>query len=201
MSDQAMKLRSISYIRDGVSYSPREFADCVLPRGWEKSIIAKLEPKLDVESEPEHEPEHEPEPEPELGETLYDSRHYSGSLFWDAGRIVQHYEWAIRDDRIPSHDTLIGRGLSGTIAAALLGHATNRKFAAVRKSSAHSHSGNLVEGRVGARWLFVDDFIAGGSTLRTTRDAVNAVVPRSTYVGAWLYKDNYFGKPDEERVR
>lgn len=132
-----------------------------------------------------------PEPEPELGKSQYDSRHYSDYLFSNPKWIVEKYVDAVKLGTIPEHDTLISTGLSGSIAAGLFAHATDKMYAVLRKEGTKHHSGNDVEGRIGAKWIFVDDFIGGGHTrnrvhkriceLATQRDI------KTTYVGSWLY--------------
>jgi hypothetical protein len=61
-------------------------------------------------------------------------------------------------------DTFVGSGLSGTIAATILGRAMRKHFAIVRKSTGDCHSSSMVEGNLGERWIFVDDLVSTGRT-------------------------------------
>jgi len=91
-------------------------------------------------------------------------------------------------------DTFIATGVSGVIAAGVLAHHFKRYLAVVRKHDDRStHSCLRVEGVVGKRWVFVDDFIATGSTWRRVLQEVDEVVNRiyqrsTTFVGAYLYE-------------
>lgn len=96
-------------------------------------------------------------------------------------------------------DTLVGRGLSGTIAVTVLGPALGMHWAVARKRE-HTHSQFVLEGRLGSRWLFVDDLICSGSTLRDTiriveQACIRAEYPVITFVGALLYNNQVSYRP------
>lgn len=104
---------------------------------------------------------------------------------------------------IPKHveyDTLVGTGLSGTLVVPFLARALGEYWAIVRKE--HSpHSNNLIEGEIGQKWLFVDDFISSGSTLRRVKNVLNNLNRYETthfvtkYVGTYQYEHNtYIGR-------
>lgn len=90
-----------------------------------------------------------------------------------------------------NYDTMIGIGLSGTLAVPTLGRALGKNWAVARKSETRTHSMYTVEGVVGRRWIAVDDCIASGRTLDNLVKTVTAAVARqggtSFYVGAYLY--------------
>lgn len=78
-----------------------------------------------------------------------------------------------------------------------------KRLLVVRKNErSHSdHQSLNVEGRLGHRWIFVDDFIGGGTTRSRVIHQVT-VVARShrydtEYVGSYLYSGTW----DDERCR
>lgn len=93
------------------------------------------------------------------------------------------------------YDTLVGRGVSGVVPLALLANEFDKKFAIVRKTDEDSHSSMEVEGYVGRRWVFVDDFIRFGTTLTVTKRAIDSQCEtfkwNSVLVGAFLYDSKY----------
>lgn len=108
-------------------------------------------------------------------------------------------------------DTLVGTGLSGALVVPTLARNMGKSWAIVRKRNDGSHAQDagrfdrrpLIEGRIGRRWLFVDDQIDSGITLKRVGEAVASFVkwynsqesnwnvnyePFSTqYVGYYLY--------------
>jgi hypothetical protein len=115
----------------------------------------------------------------------YDSRYYGGDLFINPERILEEYDEV--KNTIPDYDTIVGTGLSGSIAAGILAVHTGKMYAVVRKEGAITHSRKRIEGMVGRRWLFVDDFIDSGRTLNRVTDAMKYDVPDTTFIGSWLY--------------
>jgi adenine/guanine phosphoribosyltransferase-like PRPP-binding protein len=94
---------------------------------------------------------------------------------------------------VHTYDTLVGTGLSGALVAPLLAREFGKTFLIVRKDSDGSHSGNLCEGELGGSWVFVDDLIDSGSTLRRVRHVVGMLCGgyghTSEYRGTFLYCD------------
>ncbi|QKO02458.1 phosphoribosyl transferase [Mycobacterium phage DroogsArmy] len=91
-------------------------------------------------------------------------------------------------------DTLVGTGLSGTLATAAVAKALGKHYFIARKPNDGTHSGNRYgEGKLGARWVFLDDLIATGRTLGRVWDAVYQTSQRwnhtTEFVGAVLYGD------------
>lgn len=105
-------------------------------------------------------------------------------------------------------DTVVGTGMSGVPAATLLGHSMGKHILLVRKEddqhNHHDNSGNGVVGRLGARWIFIDDFKSSGATLKRVKDVVKQVErfygpspkDRSTYVGSYFFRATYYGDAD-----
>lgn len=91
-------------------------------------------------------------------------------------------------------DTMIGRGLSGTLVIPWLARAMGKHWAIVRKPGESSHSTRRVEGVIGQRWIFVDDFISSGQTRRETRAAIELHCThhahQTAYVGTYSYQDH-----------
>jgi hypoxanthine phosphoribosyltransferase len=74
-------------------------------------------------------------------------------------------------------DTMVGTGLSGALVVPTLARATKKLFAIVRKDDdLLSHHETKVEGTIGERWIFVDDFVSSGATLRRVVQAIRRQV-------------------------
>lgn len=87
-------------------------------------------------------------------------------------------------------DTLVGRGLSGSLVVPIVARALSKSFMLVRKEIS-AHATWDVEGDLGRRWLFIDDLISSGETLRATKEAIEKVATRkahaTTFIGAYMY--------------
>jgi hypothetical protein len=94
------------------------------------------------------------------------------------------------------YDTMVGRGLSGAVIVPILARELGKRWMIVRKPKDGSHSFRNVEGTLGHRWLFVDDFIAGGGTRRATMEGIaEAAVGNNwttEYVGDYQYAYRQF---------
>ncbi|ASR77172.1 phosphoribosyl transferase [Mycobacterium phage MyraDee] len=94
-------------------------------------------------------------------------------------------------------DTMVGTGLSGTIAVTELARKLGKHYMVVRKPNDGTHSSLPVEGKVGKRWVFVDDLVGTGRTLSRVFDAMSALTQgrgfATTFVGTFLYADEYDG--------
>lgn len=121
---------------------------------------------------------------------------YLTEAFNHPGRMIRNARHILEEANDPEFDTMVGIGLSGALAVPILARAFNVNWAIVRKSNESAHSSNPWEGEIGRRWLFVDDLIDSGTTLRYTRNVVEQGVARWTrdwddfsavFVGAYLY--------------
>lgn len=84
--------------------------------------------------------------------------------------LVQSAEKALQGIQ---YDTLVGTGLSGAVAVPLLAYTLRKNFVLVRKPDDNTnHSYRSVEGTLGNRWVFVDDFISTGKTLKRVMETV-----------------------------
>lgn len=91
-------------------------------------------------------------------------------------------------------DTLVGIGVSGAVVVPRLAEALGVNWVVARKPNDGSHSSRPAEGRLGKRWVFVDDLRATGRTEQTVREQIAKVdyssggAPVETeYVGTYLY--------------
>lgn len=106
-------------------------------------------------------------------------------------------------------DTMVGTGLSGTLVVPTLARAFGTYWAIVRKENS-PHANGLIEGEIGQKWLFVDDFICSGATLERVRDVIKRTLATnrqydpimdlwvpfvSEYVGTYQYERGYYRAP------
>lgn len=109
--------------------------------------------------------------------------HYCPHAFESQAAIVRRAKAALAD--APEFDTVVGTGLSGTLVVPVLGRGLRKRWAIIRKANDGSHAHSRLEGQLGDRWLFVDDFIATGATLKRTCDAVNEIVAQHNADVPW----------------
>lgn len=88
-------------------------------------------------------------------------------------------------------DTFVGTGLSGSLVVPVLAHEFGKDFAIVRKGREGSHSYNMVEGKLGHRWVFVDDFVSTGKTAQMVDERIKEAAGNRKWetkrVGSYLY--------------
>lgn len=121
---------------------------------------------------------------------------YSKAAFGDLDAMVQKAQLRLEE---VDYDTMIGTGLSGSLVIPYLARRLGKHWAIMRKPEENSHSDHSFEGEIGDRWLFVDDFMATGSTAQRVIDQVKDAVFRgggkTELVGAYLYTYNTFDRP------
>lgn len=136
----------------------------------------------------------------------YVSRYYYGDMpLINPRELVKRARSKLRN---VDFDTVVGIGLSGVPAAALIGSSMGKHILAVRKADDRSnHDNDVWAGSLGERWIFVDDFIGSGATrehafrqvLRVAarpRDN-NFTIVKSVYVGTYSYsKHTWEPSPD-----
>jgi len=91
-------------------------------------------------------------------------------------------------------DTLVGTGFSGGIVIPSLALALGKSFVLIRKETDDSHHGRgRLLGQIGARWVFVDDFVSSGRTrfrvINKINDELKHYDATSEYVGQYMYVD------------
>lgn len=122
---------------------------------------------------------------------------YIHSLF-DADRLTKHVGQIDVEC-----DTLVGTGFSGTLPLHTIARKCNiPNILAIRRPGETTHGAGSAEGRLGRKWLFVDDFFETGSTFMRVYLAVQEIASNHGFttelVGAFTY-DNYekFSRPGE----
>lgn len=99
-------------------------------------------------------------------------------------------------------DTMVGTGFSGGVVIPALALAMGKKFVLIRKETDDSHHGKgELLGQLGARWIFVDDFVSSGRTRKRVINKINDAAERHSavteMVGEYMYcrwdggSDNY----------
>jgi hypothetical protein len=97
-------------------------------------------------------------------------------------------------------DSMVGIGLSGLLVLPLLARHFDVPFFACRKGEESHHNSNLPEGggRIGKRWLMIDDGKVTGATIAKVRTIVDTVAERfafsTEYVGCYSY-NSYSNSP------
>lgn len=89
-------------------------------------------------------------------------------------------------------DTLVGVGVSGAVIVPTLARLLGVHFAIVRKDNDGTHGWHKVEGMVGEKWLFVDDLVSSGGTVRRVIWVMADIFPHSQPVGSYLYHSKEF---------
>jgi adenine/guanine phosphoribosyltransferase-like PRPP-binding protein len=91
------------------------------------------------------------------------------------------------------YDTLVGTGLSGGIIVPRLAASLKTNWMIVRKPGDGTHSFRQAEGTLGHRWVFVDDLIDSGATLKRTKEAIDGLAAqydhKTKHIGCYLYND------------
>lgn len=69
-------------------------------------------------------------------------------------------------------DTFVVTGMSGAVFGGMIARSMKKNLFVIRKDNDDSHDGNRPFGNIGAKWLFLDDFISTGDTFKFVHDAV-----------------------------
>lgn len=101
-----------------------------------------------------------------------DHSSYLNMALYQVDAIIDQATEELRD---VDYDTLVGTGMSGTLVVPIVARALNKYFAIVRKPNVRSHAGTDVEGKIGKRWVFLDDCVASGETRKRVRTAVEGL--------------------------
>lgn len=87
---------------------------------------------------------------------------YFDSAINDIGSVLEDARFALAD---VDFDTVVATGLSGAVVAPMLAHELGINFLILRKpDDLSTHAYQRAVGKLGKRWLFVDDFIDTGRT-------------------------------------
>jgi adenine/guanine phosphoribosyltransferase-like PRPP-binding protein len=118
---------------------------------------------------------------------LYDSSaSYMSKAFESPDALIDHARRALKG---LDFDSVVGRGLSGALAVPIIGRALGKHWAIVRKEDG-SHSSRKVEGTIGSRWIFVDDFVASGATRSAVVRAISRLEIPTLLVGTYQYESS-----------
>jgi len=118
-----------------------------------------------------------------MTETLIHRRGFPSIRPW-THRVKEAPDWTF--------DTMIGTGLSGAMVIPSIARILNVRWALVRKPSESTHSPLPIEGEIGARWLFVDDFTITRATQRHVIGTVVQVCASTRFIGTYMYQRDYF---------
>jgi Orotate phosphoribosyltransferase len=120
---------------------------------------------------------------------------YSDHAIWLRKAFNRSGQWFADDiaEKVTEEfDTMVGVGLSGALVIPRAAEILGKKWAIVRKEGESRNSGNIIEGEIGETWLFVDDFISSGRTIRHAYSTVNGETMMSAgrspdFIGAYFY--------------
>ena len=105
-------------------------------------------------------------------------------------------------EQIGGFDAVVGCGMSGAMAASIVGCDLGLRFCVVRKKSdINTHSCTRFEGNMqkGDRWIFLDDLIDSGDTFRFVYDMMKSqTVGNYKFVGAYLYTNVIALRADDD---
>lgn len=113
---------------------------------------------------------------------------YMDKAFRDPAEILSDARHSLKGWK---YDTFVGTGMSGVLVVPVLARAMHKNMFIVRKyaEQQNAHTDLAWVGRLGRRWVFVDDFISTGDTLRQVRESVRAAV--------WRYCNSFSRRPGD----
>lgn len=122
---------------------------------------------------------------------MKDVKIVSGYMSWlfngEVQKSVETFGETFHAKYSDKYNGIVVTGLSGTLFGSILSYTYNIPLTVVRKPDDNStHSIHKLEGATITRWLFVDDFIGQGGTLKRVLKEVRNEYPTSTCVGAYL---------------
>ena len=129
--------------------------------------------------------------------------YYMDDALFDLPRVIKEAQEKLAD---VDFDTLVGTGFSGGIVIPALALAMGKKFVLIRKENDDSHHGKgRLLGQLGEKWIFVDDFIARGTTrarvIEKVEDAAFWAGVSTRCVGQYLYVQCTDDGPQFEEFR
>lgn len=103
-------------------------------------------------------------------------------------------------------DVIVVTGVSGLLIGPIVAYKLNKKLLVIRKQDDknNSHCHYLVEGHLPAnkgRWLFLDDFISSGHTLRRVYNTVDKEASSHSFYGFYGYRCNEFKTSEDLKER
>ena len=115
--------------------------------------------------------------------------YYMDDAVFDLGKVIETAKERLEG---VDFDTLVGTGFSGGIVIPSLALALNKNFVLIRKETDDSHHGRgRLLGQLGARWIFVDDFVSSGRTrnrvIEKIEKAAHEYETATKFVGQYMY--------------
>lgn len=132
------------------------------------------------------------------------SCHYFNDVLNDLEGVIEEAKADLADI---DFDTLVGTGFSGGIVIPSLALALGKNYVLIRKESDDSHhGGGRMVGKLGERWIFVDDFISSGRTYDRVRakiaDGARSWEHETVEVGSYMYRrDQRFQTAEAFRIK
>lgn len=124
---------------------------------------------------------------------VLDMREFYMRKAWEPSKVAKAMREQLAD---VDYDTIVGTGLSGAIIVPMLAQRLRKHALIVRKPRDGSHSAQSVEGKLGKRWLFVDDFVSTGATSRRVHDAIHDTAFENAhdteFVGTFSYESGRY---------
>lgn len=108
-------------------------------------------------------------------------------------KIVNALVTMLREKEV-EFDTIVFRGMSGSLIAPIIAYLMHKSLLVVRKDSENNHSGYSLEGNHPSRFIIIDDFISSGHTIKTILSDVGDRFPNAICQGIFLWKSS---DPDE----
>lgn len=122
--------------------------------------------------------------------------HFLSDAFGDIDKLIRKARVILAG---VDYDTMVGAGMSGSVAVPTLARELGKYWAIARRNytlvggddSDPTLKRLPVEGTIGRRWIFVDDMVIGGScrdeALSTVVQHAEQYGHETTYVGTYLY--------------
>lgn len=125
--------------------------------------------------------------------------YYMDQALFDLAEVIRVAQKDLAD---VDFDTMVGTGFSGGIVIPSLALAMGKKFVLIRKETDDSHHGKgRLLGQLGARWIFVDDFVSSGWTrkrvIEKVEDAAIEACANTKMVGQYMYVNRHGRDPFE----
>ena len=97
---------------------------------------------------------------------------------------------ALKDLRRRKHrdkfDCIVVSGYSSTIIGSIIADRMNKDILIARKEGEPRNSHRVIDGMVGGKYIFLDDLVCSGATIKRIKDAVHA--GDGELYGYWLYR-------------